>query len=84
MANYLRFSVNFRDITESQKVEGGWNEAAFINRGLTNATVNNFLIEPGQSLSISGNVGEVCAEDWNVNFSGGSGLLNIVEKRYLV
>ena len=60
------------------------NEIIFINKGSTVATVNGLTIGPLQSFGISGNVGEVYAEDWNISFAGGTGILSIIEKKYLV
>jgi hypothetical protein len=83
MAINIRFNVSFRRVTSGLKLDGGQNEVAFINRGATTCWVNDFEIAPLQTLSISGNLGEVFAGSWLISFDGGVGVLDVAEKKYL-
>lgn len=55
---------------------------AFQNIGETDCKINDIILQPGNSLNISEKDSINIATDFNVNFDGGSGVLNIIITYY--
>jgi hypothetical protein len=81
----LKYATDFYTVDTSQYIETDCNTVTFINYGTPVVTIENVPLQQNQSLSISGNAGEVTNQKFFVNFGTSTTGNNcvIIRKRYL-
>lgn len=83
-SRYINVNFKFQQYTQGQLIALQCNEVTFINSGSSIATLDNTLqLQPGQSITLSGNLGELIKQSLQINFVGNTGLLNVIVKTYL-
>jgi len=83
--NVLKYSTDFYTVDTSQYVETSCNTITFINYGLPVVNIENVPLQQNQSLTITGNAGEITNQKFFVNFGTSTTGNNcvIIRKRYL-
>ena len=81
----LRFATDFYTVDLSQYVNSDCNSITFINYGLPVVTIENVPMQQNQSLTITGNAGEITNQKFFVNFGTSTTGNNcvVIRKRYL-
>jgi hypothetical protein len=81
----LRFATDFYTVDLSQYVNSDCNSITFINYGLPVVTIENVPLQQNQSLTITGNAGEITNQKFFVNFGTSTTGNNcvVIRKRYL-
>jgi len=81
----LRFATDFYTVDLSQYVNSDCNTITFINYGLPVVTIENVPLQQNQSLTITGNAGELTNQKFFVNFGTSTTGNNcvVIRKRYL-
>jgi len=81
MINYV---IDFKSYSTSQQVPSNCNSLTFYNYGTSTVSVENVLLQPSQSLVISGNACEYTEDTFQIVF-GNTGVNNlvVVKKTYL-
>ena len=80
----INYTVNFQTYLTSQSVPSNCNGLTFYNFGTSTISVENVLLQPGQSLVIGGNQCEFTEQSFNVVFgTTGVNYLVVVKKVYL-
>jgi len=76
----MKYKNNFKEYTENGNIDFDQNTNAltFINKGTSSVKINNtFTLATDESLSISGNVGEIDFTAYNLSFVAG-GTFNVI------
>jgi hypothetical protein len=81
----LRYATDFYTVDLSQYVNSDCNTITFINYGLPVVTIENVPLQQNQSLTITGNAGELTNQKFFVNFGTSTTGNNcvVIRKRYL-
>lgn len=81
----LRYTTDFYTVDLSQYVVSDCNTITFINYGLPVVTIENVPLQQNQSLTITGNAGELTNQKFFVNFGTSTTGNNcvVIRKRYL-
>jgi len=81
----LRYTTDFYTVDLSQYVVSDCNTITFINYGLPVVTIENVPLQQNQSLTITGNSGELTNQKFFVNFGTSTTGNNcvVIRKRYL-
>jgi len=81
----VKYATDFYTVDVSQYVETDCNTVTFINYGTSIVTIENVPLQQNQSLSISGNAGEITNQKFFVNFGTSATGNNcvIIRKRYI-
>lgn len=78
------YKIDILSIVQDQAIRSDCGDITFINRGITNATINDSIIlVNNQSISLSGNYNEIDRTIYNVKFTGGTGRLIVFRKVYI-
>ena len=82
---YNKYRFNADQVRVSKQYNLNCIDVTFVNSGTTTAYIENLILPPGASFSLSGNLGEVCQESVNISFTGtGTNLLQIVQRSYAI
>ena len=83
--NVLQYATDFYTVDTSQYIVTDCNTVTFINYGTSIVTIENVPLQQNQSLSISGNAGEITNQKFFVNFGTSTTGNNcvIIRKRYI-
>ena len=83
--NVLQYATDFYTVDTSQYIVSDCNTITFVNYGTPVVTIENVPLQQNQSLSISGNAGEVTNQKFFVNFGTSTSGNNcvIIRKRYI-
>jgi hypothetical protein len=81
----LRYTTDFYTVDLSQYVVSDCNTITFINYGIPVVTIENVPLQQNQSLTITGNSGELTNQKFFVNFGTSTTGNNcvVIRKRYL-
>jgi hypothetical protein len=81
----LKYATDFYTADTSQYIETDCNTITFVNYGTSQVLIENVPLQANQSLSISGNAGEVTNQKFFVNFGTSATGNNcvIIRKRYI-
>lgn len=81
----LKYATDFYTVDTSQYIVTDCNTVTFINYGTSIVTIENVPLQQNQSLSISGNAGEITNQKFFVNFGTSANGNNcvIIRKRYI-
>ena len=81
----LKYATDFYTVDTSKYIESDCNTITFINYGTPVVTIENVPLQQNQSLSISGNAGEITNQKFFVNFGTSTSGNNcvIIRKRYI-
>ena len=81
----LQFETDFYTCVTSQVVQAVCNSITFLNNGTTTAIIENVTLQPNQSLTITGNAGEITNQRFFVNFGNSTegNSLAVIRKRYI-
>ncbi len=81
----LKYATDFYTVDISQYIVTDCNTVTFINYGTSIVTIENVPLQQNQSLSISGNAGEITNQKFFVNFGTSASGNNcvIIRKRYI-
>ena len=81
----LKYATDFYTVDTSQYIVTDCNTVTFINYGTPVVTIENVPLQQNQSLSISGNAGEITNQKFFVNFGTSATGNNcvIIRKRYI-
>jgi hypothetical protein len=81
----LKYATDFYTVDTSQYIVTDCNTVTFINYGTSIVTIENVPLQQNQSLSISGNAGEITNQKFFVNFGTSASGNNcvIIRKRYI-
>ena len=81
----LKYATDFYTVDTSQYIVTDCNTVTFINYGTPVVTIENVPLQQNQSLSISGNAGEITNQKFFVNFGTSTSGNNcvIIRKRYV-
>jgi len=81
----LKYATDFYTVDVSQYIVTDCNTVTFINYGTSIVTIENVPLQQNQSLSISGNAGEITNQKFFVNFGTSTSGNNcvIIRKRYI-
>ena len=78
-----RYITEVLQYSQNINLQSHCNGISFTNTGVTNLYVNKYLLTPSQTLSISGNVGEVDVTEYKINFPANTGECTVIRKTYI-
>lgn len=81
----LKYTTDFYTVDVSQYVVTDCNTVTFINYGTSVVTIENVPLQTNQSLTITGNAGEITNQKFFVNFGTSTTGNNcvVIRKRYI-
>lgn len=77
-----KYFVDIIQYGSNNTIVSNCNSISFVNTGTVNAEVNKYILIPGASLTITGNADEIDTTNYQISFTGGTGILTVIRKHY--
>jgi len=82
--DYIKYGWQPIKVTENKVINSNCIDMLFINKGTNTVMINNYPLEPSESLPVTGNIGEYTDDGVDVSFDGGAGtnILWVIRRMY--